>query len=114
MDDNIFVLKEFISINDLQNKNSHVIFSCNYEIQSRTNYITNCDATIVFEFKSEGVLQLHNIDFKPREFPTNFNAAYQKFSLQDNLLIIEGNHSINENIKNYKVIITPYEKIEDL
>lgn len=107
--ENIGVLKDFVSANDLQDNHSNISFNCEFEIKTPKATETDfCEARITFNgFDNEGELSIHT-DLPPSQFPTVFRAKWNEFSIEDGVLVVKDRHP---TIGKYEARITPLGRV---
>lgn len=87
---NYGVIMEFISINQLKDRNSNVVFNCEYTVDGNSFHSSECEARIYDDVDGTGQLVLQKIEFNSREYPTHFMARFQDYELDGNDLVIRG------------------------
>jgi hypothetical protein len=103
---NIGVLKDFLSVNNINHNDAGAGVKGYFEITTPENSVT-VSATIRIRFDAgtyrEGSVDVI-CDLPVEKYPTTFLAAYQDMSVVDNeLLMITGNHP---EIGTYKAILS--------
>lgn len=103
--ENISILKEFVSDNNLQNNHSIIHFNCEFKITTpKATQIEECEARITFDsYNNEGELTIHS-DLPPTKYPTIFKAKYNDFSIENDILVVRDTHP---TIGKYEAEITP-------
>jgi hypothetical protein len=108
---NISILKEFVSTNQI--KKYSVSFPCGVEIETAKNEVSiECKARITFdEFDDNGILYLIKDNLDPYLYPTEFKAKFCNMDIEYGILLITDTHTRNPDIGEYKVTITAYNKV---
>lgn len=105
--DNIGVLREFLEIHNLSFDKARIGFDCTYyvETEKNTNGVS-VEAKTRISFngfdRNEGEV-IVDCDLPVKNYPTTFLAYYNDMSIEDDELVITGNHP---TIKEYKSIIS--------
>jgi hypothetical protein len=113
---NVGELKDFIEKHKLSDRNSNIQFNSLVSIDTEKNSIRNEKISIWItfsNFNSAGELHLNGNNLNHSLFPTVFEAKWQNMKHVNNeYLLITGNHKNNSEIGKYTVKITPLEKFE--
>ena len=107
-----FILKDFIEKNSLMDNHQRINVKANVTIDTENNSINHqSEIHITFKnFDRLGYITIMDSDnlLDPLIYPTTFEAKWQKIELiNDEILLIKGNHKMNKEIGQYKVKITP-------
>ena len=90
-----------------------MIFKAVVTITTKEKRLINQEMKITVRFDGLGELSFSDYTLKPEEYPSLFNAKYQKFEhVNHEYLMITGTHAQRPNIGNYQVKITPLHKVE--
>ncbi len=102
-------LKEFVSKQDLSDRNSNIKFDAKIELETAKNS-TEIESSVMIRFEgfnSSGKLTITNSNLNPYEYPEEFEANWQTFKYkEDKYLEITGTHP-GDKIGSYTVKITP-------
>jgi len=110
-------LKNFIEIHELSDRNSDVYFRSLVSITTEANNIRNQEMKVRISFDNYGsygqvVFVEDRID--PYLYPTVFEAKFLYMQhIDDEYLLIKGNHTRNAKIGEYSVKITPLGRCDE-
>lgn len=110
-------LRDFVEKHKLRNRHSIIQFDSLISIDTEKNNIRNERIVVMItfnNFNSSGRLIFIGDDLDPCLYPTEFEADWQQMQHVNNeYLLITGNHKKNSNIGKYMVKITPLEKLKE-
>jgi len=109
-------LRDFATKHKLIDKHSYIQFNSLVSIDTARNSIRNKEIVIWINFHSNcsGKLHFLNDNLDPDLYPTEFSADWQRIQHMNNeYLLITGNHTKNPAIGNYTVKITPLGRLRE-
>lgn len=108
-------LREFVERHKLRNRHSVIQFNSLVSIDTEKNSIRNERIVVMItfdNFNSAGQVSFIGDNLDPYLYPMVFEAVWQQMQHIDNEhLLITGNHSKNPNIGKYSVKIIPLERL---
>ena len=110
-------LRSFVFGHNLMNSYSVIHFNAIVSLTTAHNEILDRRMEVMIkldEFDSLGKVTLMVSNINPLEYPTVFDAKWQKMEHKDNVyLSISDTHKMNPKIGKYVVKIVPLERLKD-
>jgi hypothetical protein len=114
---NLGELKSFVARHKLQDHHSIIQFNSIVSLDTEKNSIRNKKIVIMItfnDFDSPGRLFFMRDDLDPYLYSTVFDANWQQMQHIDNeYLLITGNHTKNPDIGEYRVKVIPLDRLRE-